>query len=195
MPNQNSPSFYVLADKYGIESDIQIELLLAFAESVQPAFTHWLAEVEADLAKPVEDAPMISEADAFFDRDLACRCIPELLQLEYEDSDPATNTYFLSGKYFDLLQETLKDNKTADDEACNEILGGYYLTLPDATILIMVLDGDSVGGPYVDAVMVLPKDTPFRDAPNVSLEPRDTLVGEYCFDYPDGTTRTLKLCS
>jgi hypothetical protein len=204
MQDPSDPSFYLLATTYKLEPELQVELLLAFAQDVQPAFKHWLAALDADLAAAQQEAkepemPVIHTSDlgAFFDRDLTRRNLESLVELKPSDADDETgsNIYWPDGEYFTLLEGVLKAGMRIAEEPFNQILGGYYVDVEGGTILIMVVNGDATGAPFVDAVMILPKDTPYRDVPNISLEPRKQLAGIYQFEYPDGTFRTLNLAA
>lgn len=137
------------------------------------------------------------EIAAFFDRDLTMQHIKLLdempaAQVPTIDGGNLTATIEVDAEYLRLMQMLIDDDVAVDDFPVNGVIGGWYYQFGDATAMVMVMNGDSVGGPYVDAVMVLPQDKFPTVAPE-SLEPRTAIIGEYKFDYPDGTTRTLRI--
>ena len=198
MPDLDDTSFYTLQTKYDLAPEVQIELLLDFAESQQPEYKSWLAVLDKELGAHLPEKTEMpvthtSALDAFFDRDLALRALPQLTRIEPADMVVETNSCFPDGEYFTLLEDVVNSGKTLTEEPFNAILGGYYYQMPDAVILIMVMNGDAHGAPYVDAVMILHADTPYRDVPNISLEPRTSLAGTYSFEHPGGSIRIINL--
>jgi hypothetical protein len=201
MADTSSPSFYLLATKHKLDLAQQVEMLVEYASTVDPeTYAVWLEALDDELTnikEPEMPVKHTHELEAFFDRDLARRNLESLVELKPSDADDETgsNVYWPDAEYFTLLEGVLKDGKRIADEPMNQILGGYYAEVEGGTVLIMLVNGDQTGAPYVDALLILPKDTPYRDVPNISLKPRKQLAGVYQFDYPDGTCRTLNLAA
>lgn len=206
--DNDQPNFYLLAEKQGWDAAFQVEMLLAYIQEETPAdkfagWCKWLGEVTAEPEVKEAEMPVehTSDLDAFFDRDLVMACVDNLTLLDpdghSEGCEYDGNTFWPDGEYFNLLEDVLRDGVCVEDEDHSSILGGYYVEFPEddgiATALIMVVNGDVTGSPFVDAVLALPTNSKYRDVPNVSLPPRNQLSGVYIFDYPDGTTRTVRL--
>jgi hypothetical protein len=196
--------FYLLAGKFKLEPDVQIALLLGFIqEKVPDTFLSWLEEINDELEKPVEQEPEVpvthtDEQTAFFDRDLTLQHTTNLVQeLAVETLGPDKGGNIVVSirpdtEYLQALGDIVSDGRTVLDYPYNGLLGGWFYEFDDGAVaMIMVMNGDQAGKPYVDAVLVPPDE--YRDVPSISLEPRYKIEGDYVFDYPDGSTVTLEL--
>ena len=191
----------VMAPNWEKLSDKEREVLEEFAELLAVAHDSFLKSIikQEHLLK---EAPVpvthTNDADAFFDRKLIQPLLAECVACDpvqtptIKQNGDIDVTLRIHPEDLDLACDLMTEAAKAPFEAGAYIIGWKYAFEDGAVAAIMLMNGDTAGKPYIDAVLVPPMDE-YRDVPNISLEPRRVFVGEYVFDYPNDTKRTIRI--
>jgi len=170
----------------------------AYVEQAQKAYS----APESMVPEQPEELTLQTYITRQFDRDLMDKLqqvpaeVGHMTIAETKDGDKEGRTIILDvpDQILASMQAALA-NEQADRPGV--ISAGLYAQLPhdSATVAIAVTEATHEnGGPYLDAWISLPPETPdYPNAPNPSLPPIRILQRDYVFRYPDGTYRTIRL--
>jgi len=148
--------------------------------------------------EPVKPVPVECAATAaMFDRSLAKSSLAKLKHRAYLDASTDGGDELLRIIIDERTHAGYQDAMLSDTPLVGATPGvitdGWYTTLPCGALgAIAIVHGVEGHGPFVDAFLIIP-DGAHPSAPNPSLPPKFRLDEDFVFEYPDGTTKTIRL--
>jgi len=198
----------ILQTYFEDQKEPTVSHMLAFFSTLDKAYVDQAQQAYSAPAELVPEEPEQTTLQTYITRKFDRKLMDVLQQVPGQVGHPTvaeSSEGELEGRTIilhvpdQIVESMRKCLRTPDPEVRPGVIRtGIYATLPhDAAIVAIAVTNASTEnseGPYIDAWIALPDDTPdFPNAPNPSLPPIRTLQEDYVFSYPDGTYRTIRL--